>query len=66
MKALVRYRFPIEIEKENGEIITLPMENQKVDIIKTEGNSCKCRTVGFPWVGTFWIGRSNLEITEDM
>ncbi len=63
MRARVKYKFPVEIKKESGEVITLPMENQQVDIIETEGNSCLCRTVGFPWVGTFWMGKSNLEMT---
>ncbi len=66
MRARVKYKFPIEIKKENGEVITLPMEDQIVDIIEIEGeNSCKCRTLEFPWVGTLYIGKCNLEIIED-
>jgi hypothetical protein len=67
MRARVKYKCPVEIKKENREVVTLPMENQIVDIIKIDGeNSCLCKTVGFPWVGTFWISRSNLEIIKDM
>jgi len=65
MKARVKYKFPIEITKEDSTIVELPMENQTVEIIETDGNSCECRTVDFPWKGTFFIGKCNLEIIED-
>ena len=66
MRARVKYNHPIEINKEDGTVVNLPMQGQTVEIIEIDGeNSCKCRTIGFPWRGTFYFGKHNLEIIED-
>ena len=67
MRARVKYKQPIEIEREDGTLVNLPMEGQTVEVIRVVGeNPYECGTVGFPWVGTFSIGKCNVEIIEDI
>ena len=66
MRAEVLYEHRIEITKEDGSIIELPMKGQIVEVIGTleGGNHHICRTIGFPWVGTFTISRDNLRFLD--
>jgi len=66
MRAVVTYEGRVHIEKDDGRSVTLPMQDQTVEIIGVEDdNIYVCKTIGFPWVGKFTINRKNVKIIEE-
>jgi|MudIll2142460700_1097286.scaffolds.fasta_scaffold366325_1 hypothetical protein len=66
MKAKVLYEHKVLIEKEGGGGVELIMKDQTVEVIEPPigGNLYKCKTIGFPWVGTFYLSKNNFKIIE--
>ena len=63
MEAIVKFDGSIDVEKEDGTILTLNLNDQRVKIISTEGDNIYwCEPIGFPWKGKFSINKSNLKI----
>ena len=66
MTAVVTYEGRVHIEKDDGSIVSLPMQDQIVEIIGVEGdNIYVCKTIGFPWVGKFTISKTNVRIINE-
>ena len=65
MRAVVTYGGRVHIEKEDGGIEILPMQDQIVEVIGVEGdNIYVCETIGFPRVGKFTISKENAKIID--
>lgn len=63
MEAIVKYNDPIDVAKDDGTIVRLNLNGQRVKIISTEGDNIYwCEPIGFPWKGKFSISGGNLKI----
>jgi hypothetical protein len=66
MREVVIYEGRVHVEKDDGSIVSLPMQDQIVEIIGAEGNNIYvCKTIGFPWISKFAINRENVRIIEE-